>query len=335
MTKRSWSQAVWTLGVAVALGATPTLAAKGGNGGGKPGGGGGSEAGPAEIAVTVAKKRGGYDLAVMDANGEGLTTVAAGVGDFTMRSCWSPGGTQLAFIGNVQGYGIYVIDADGSNLTKVASTTFGYTTNVAWSPAAADDGAHWIVFDDDGGGSTYGNQDLYLVKPDGTSRTRLTATTDISESNAVWSPTANRLAFVETIHATNATSADVAALTSVSGTLTLGTRTSATNVSGGPLAGRPVYALDWARDADVLAVAAVPLGQTDADIWVIDLASPADAENVTSTSGTEERHPSWSPDDSEIAYWVPGRKSAVRVVSATGGSATTLSQGTTAPAWKR
>ncbi len=55
----------------------------------------------------------------------------------------------------------------------------------------------------------------------------------------------------------------------------------------------------WAKTEDKIAVMA-PDSERLGDIWVIDLADPANPVNVTQTSDVEERGVSWSSDDASI-----------------------------------
>jgi Tol biopolymer transport system component len=102
---------------------------------------------------------------------------------------WSPDGKRLVFYAAsaTRELGqICIIGSDGSGLTVVASEPPAYHVEPSWSP----DG-EWIVyrFIDKGpsSGPEDDNHEIYLVKPDGTSRTNLTnnRATDIEPS---WSP---------------------------------------------------------------------------------------------------------------------------------------------------
>lgn len=61
----------------------------------------------------------------------------AGVAE-VLRYAWSPGGTEIAFIGTSEGNGdkpdVFVVNRDGSNLTAVTATPAVGETALAWSP---------------------------------------------------------------------------------------------------------------------------------------------------------------------------------------------------------
>lgn len=136
-------------------------------------------------------------LYIMDSDGGNVRRLTEAEPEASAPPCkagaflggWSPDGTQLTFYAAsaTRGLGqICVIGADGSGLTVVASEPPTYHVEPSWSP----DG-EWIVyrFIDDGPTSAPedDNHEIYLVKPDGTSRTNLTnnLATDIEPS---WSP---------------------------------------------------------------------------------------------------------------------------------------------------
>jgi len=136
-------------------------------------------------------------LYIMDSDGSNVRQITDAQPEAGAAPCkagaflggWSPDGTQLTFYAAsaTRGLGqICIIGSDGSGLTVVASEPPTYHVEPSWSP----DG-EWIVyrFIDEGASSAPedDNHEIYLVKPDGTSRTNLTnnPATDIEPS---WSP---------------------------------------------------------------------------------------------------------------------------------------------------
>ncbi|MBT5536031.1 hypothetical protein HOK31_23370, partial [Candidatus Poribacteria bacterium] len=107
---------------------------------------------------------------------------------------WSPDGTQLVFAttyeppmgGQLLNSDIWVVDADGSDFIRLTSdAAYGPDdTHPSWSP----DGSQ-IAFVS----NRDGNQELYIVRTDGTDMRRLTFTTD-HEQSPVWSPDGRRIA---------------------------------------------------------------------------------------------------------------------------------------------
>ncbi len=99
---------------------------------------------------------------------------------------WSPDGKQIVFSGLKrvspgERAHLYVIDRDGTNLHQV---TQGETNDIfpAWSPDA-----EWIAY--------HGNCTLWIVHPDGTGATALSA--DLCATSIAWSPDGRWIAFLE------------------------------------------------------------------------------------------------------------------------------------------
>ena len=135
-------------------------------------------------------------LMVMDSDGSNTRQVMEPQLEATAPPCkegafvggWSPDGEQLTFYAaNVtESVGqVCTINVDGSGLTVVASEPPGYHVEPAWSP----DG-QWIAYRFIDGG----NHEIYIVKPDGSSRANLTnhPAADIEPD---WSPDGKWIAF--------------------------------------------------------------------------------------------------------------------------------------------
>jgi TolB protein len=72
-------------------------------------------------------------LYVMDADGQGLTRLAAG-SSIWFGAYWSPDGSRLAFnAGDFFDADIYVVNADGSGLTLLADQAHGFSMP-GWRP---------------------------------------------------------------------------------------------------------------------------------------------------------------------------------------------------------
>jgi Tol biopolymer transport system component len=96
----------------------------------------------------------------------------------TMHPTWSPSGEYISF---TSGLDIYTMNADGSNsvnITKKSSSKSVYNIDPSWSP----DGKY-IVFSS----NRDGKYNLYIMKADGSSLTRLTDGPG-DETSPVWSP---------------------------------------------------------------------------------------------------------------------------------------------------
>ncbi|MDP2949213.1 MAG: hypothetical protein Q8P22_06720 [Chloroflexota bacterium] len=135
-------------------------------------------------------------IMVMDSDGSNVQPVMELRPEASAEPCgagaflgdWSPDGKQLTFYAAdvTTGLGqVCTINVDGSGLRVVASEPPGYHVEPAWSP----DG-EWIAYrfiEDQ-------NHEIYLVKPDGSSRINLTShpATDIEPA---WSPDGMWIAF--------------------------------------------------------------------------------------------------------------------------------------------
>ena len=143
-------------------------------------------------------------LYVMDSEGANVRQITEAESEASAPPCkagaflggWSPDGKRLTFYAAsaTRGLGqICTVGSDGSDLTVVASEPPTYHVEPSWSP----DG-EWIVyrFIDKGASPTPedDNHEIYIVKPDGASRTNLTnhPATDIEPS---WSPDGKWIVF--------------------------------------------------------------------------------------------------------------------------------------------
>jgi Tol biopolymer transport system component len=123
----------------------------------------------------IAFSRGGT-IMVMDSDGSNVRQVTEPQSEATAPPCeaggflggWSPDGKQLTFYAAsvTEGLGqICIINVDGSGLTVVASEPPGYHVEPSWSPDGEWIAYRFIQGDD---------YEIYIVKPDGSSRTDLT-----------------------------------------------------------------------------------------------------------------------------------------------------------------
>jgi Tol biopolymer transport system component len=143
-------------------------------------------------------------LFVMNSDGANVRQITEAEPEATAAPCkagaffggWSPDGTRLTFyaasVTRSQGQ-ICTIASDGSDLQVVVSEPPAYHVEPSWSP----DG-QWIVYRYIDKGATAApeddNHEIYIIKPDGTSRANLTnnPATDIEPS---WSPDGQWIVF--------------------------------------------------------------------------------------------------------------------------------------------
>ncbi|MHC4953329.1 MAG: TolB family protein [Planctomycetota bacterium] len=315
------------LAVLALLSAT-SVAGKGG-GKGKPGGGGGEPPPNPEIVYLD-----GGDLRVMNADGTNRTVVLEGSNSVSIDTPdWSPDGSRLVFEGNIDGqHGIYVINLDGTGLREVAGlAAVAGTGGPVWAPGPVSGGGTVIAYLDVAPGES--RSDIFLVDPDAATPTpeRLTTSAEWSEGAMSWSPSATKLA----VKIGGTGSQDAYALYDFTeGTYTL-------QQHAGPLAGADVSQPAWSKtDETVIAWTVRIPGDAWPDIWTVDLDNPAGALNLTASDDAGERRPTWSPDDSEIAYMSsrPGRGKkivmGIESITASGTLVTSLSTGGFA-SWRR
>jgi TolB protein len=92
---------------------------------------------------------------------------------------WSPDGQRLLFSGErPEGLGLFLVDAAGGRATALPSMR-GIARAAGWSP----DG-EWITFQS----NAAGNQDIYLMRLDGSERVNLTEAVTAADTSPAWSP---------------------------------------------------------------------------------------------------------------------------------------------------
>jgi TolB protein len=107
-------------------------------------------------------------------------------------ACWSPDGKRLAFcfdktVPNQGDMDVYTIAVDGDDL-KSALVTQGKLSHEEW-PAWSPDG-EWLAVSS----TREGNQEIYVVRPDGKDLRRLTSDPAI-DAHPAWSPDGKRIVF--------------------------------------------------------------------------------------------------------------------------------------------
>jgi Tol biopolymer transport system component len=132
----------------------------------------------------ASKRRGTFDLYVVDADGSDTRTLTS-TPDDDGHPTWSPDGTRLAFERGERG-DIYVMEADGTRPRRVTDHP-SQEIHPSWSP----DG-RWIAFVRRTPETRI--SELWLMRPDGSRLHRLTSLQAGSLSPS-WSPDSRRIAF--------------------------------------------------------------------------------------------------------------------------------------------
>ena len=180
---------------------------------------------------------------------------------------WSPDGQQIVFTTNMSGrFNLWKVRASGGwpiQLTQADE----FQSGAAWSP----DGK-WIVYQQDRGGNEI--YDLFAIPSDGGDAINLTATKNIREERAQWSPDGKTLSMI--YKPKSGTVYDIALLDWETRRLRKLTHESAPNCSWSPVAwspdGKTIYANRW------------EVSYIDADIYAVDVAT-GKTENLTPHQG--------------------------------------------------
>lgn len=197
---------------------------------------------------------------------------------------WSPDGSKIVFVSTRDGDSeIYVMDADGSTATRLTSHP-GFDTEPKWSP----DGtriAYTSVEEH--------NSEIYIMGSDGSNPVNWT-NHPYGDGTAAWSPDGSKIAFVSQrggeapLH-----------VAEVDGS---GTQTGVTSL--GIWGGSPA----WSPDGQHIAYAAISEESTGAagppfsnvDLFIVP--SVGGSPRRLTYDKSDESHPSWSPDGSQIVF---------------------------------
>ncbi len=248
-----------------------------------------------------------FNLMVMDADGSHQRAVVSQKFTWNTNPDWSPDGKQLVFTREERGgsTGYYKVNLDGTGLTLIASCRGA--DKPAWSPVPLGDGEYKIALTLNKlpDGTDLMNDELFVVNADGkTGLTRLTYTTGINEMSVDWSPNADRIA----VHTYNGTFADIVIYRvdcDSAGGCSATLEGNVFDVLDSPLIGKAELGFDWAKTQDKLVVSANTASDGSYDLWVVDVTDPAHPSYrhlTDDTPGTYESIPTWSPDDSLIAF---------------------------------
>ncbi len=132
---------------------------------------------PASGKIAFASDRdGNLEIYVMDADGSNVARLTDNPGP-DITPAWSPDGTHILFAHPNLVIRVYVMNADGSGVTRLSNGA-----NPAWSPDGTRIAFEW-------------QREIYLMRPSGSNRTRLTDTPEGYAFSPAWSPDGTRIAF--------------------------------------------------------------------------------------------------------------------------------------------
>ena len=214
---------------------------------------------------------------VMNNDGSDRVRLAEGQSGFLSAPSWSPDGSQLTFVSDMEGDAdIWVVDLDGGNLTSL-TTDEARDHSPAWSP----DGA-WIAFASLRDSLYW---ELYVMRPDGSDVQRLTWWEDASDLSPSWSPDGTRLAFASKRDG----NWEIYTMDRDGGNLARLTDNPADDTN-------PAWAPDGSR------IAFVSTRDGYAEIYVMPITG-GQATNISNAPYSSEHGPTWSPDGSRLAFY--------------------------------
>jgi Tol biopolymer transport system component len=137
----------------------------------------------------IAFDRGGQ-IWMMNADGSGRAALMSPTGPVGgSRPNWSPDGRRLVFhTGGDYGGEIRTVNADGTGLTNLTNTPNAAELDAAFSPDGTKIVFSVAVPDHFDGGFLINQNDLYVMKADGTGRTALLTATASSQTAGDWQP---------------------------------------------------------------------------------------------------------------------------------------------------
>lgn len=214
---------------------------------------------------------------IMNNDGSDRVRLAEGQSGFLSAPSWSPDGSRLTFVSDLDGNpDIWIVDLDGSNVVNLTQEE-AKDHSPAWSP----DG-DWIAF-----ASLRDSRywELYVMRPDGSDVQRLTWWEDASDLSPSWSPDGTRLAFASKRDG----NWEIYTMDRDGGNLARLTNNPADDTN-------PAWAPDGSR------IAFVSTRDGYAEIYVMSITG-GQATNISNAPYSSEHGPTWSPDGGRLAFY--------------------------------
>jgi hypothetical protein len=277
------------LGAALLLAA---LIAPMASGGGKGGGGGGHGGGGGSSQDLLAISKALPDPIVkMGLDGTNVETVTSFAAFFPTWALAGYSETKILFAAAPQGDGVYSINPDGSGLTKLVSLTSANFRCPVISPVPTPSGTYKIVVEEVGSSGAIA---LYSMEADGSDFRQLTDPS-VAAWHATWLPSGDRIVALQGSIglAMYQLGVDSSGELEIESTTDLST--------GGPLENLTLNFPCVSHSGDFVVVQAAMPPDGFGDIWIVPVADPASAYNLTN-SADHDITPAFDATDEWVYY---------------------------------